>query len=73
MVTITGTIKKSSQTITGSLTGIVSAKIPQDIIVTPSNIKQTIKADDGYYLRSVIVKAIDDNDSTEGTENEENN
>lgn len=73
MVTITGTISKQSQTLTGSLTGIASAKIPQDVIITPSNIEQIVEAGDGYYLRSVTVKAIDDNNSTEGTENEENN
>lgn len=63
MVTIAGTISKQSQTITGVLSGITSVKIPQDIIVTPSNIEQTIQADDGCYLRSVTVKAIDNNNS----------
>lgn len=68
MITIAGVINKSSQTVTGSLKGIVSAKIPQDITVTPSNIEQTIKADEGCYLRSVIVKAIEN--KTEETNNE---
>ena len=51
-------IKATSRTITGVLTGVTSAKIPQDIEITPSNEEVTVTADEGHYIRSITVKAI---------------
>lgn len=69
-------IKAISRTITGVLSGVSSAKKPQDIEVIPTNEDITVTADEGYYIRSVVVKAIPSADSQEenedGTENTEN-
>ena len=67
-------IKATSRTITGVLTGVTSAKIPQDIEITPSNEEVTVTADEGHYIRSVVVKAIPsssqggNNDGNQGTQ-----
>ena len=63
-------IKATSRTITGVLTGVTSAKIPQDIEITPSNEEVTVTADEGHYIRSVTVKAIP-SDTQEGRENDD--
>ena len=59
-------VKATSPTIVGTLTCVASAKIPQDIEITPSNEEVTITADEGHYIRSVTVKAIP-SDSQEGS------
>ena len=67
-------IKAASMTITGVLSGVSSAKKPQDIEIMPTNEEITVTADDGYYIRSVIVKAIPSDSQEEnedGTENTE--
>ena len=61
-------IKATSRTITGVLTGVASAKIPQDIEITPTNEEITLTADEGHYIRSITVKAIP-SDSQEGSNN----
>jgi hypothetical protein len=46
------------------ITGVLSvnnALEPQDIEVTPSDEDITIEPAEGYYLRSVVVKAIPNN------------
>lgn len=63
-------IKATSRTITGVLTGVASAKIPQDIEITPSNEEVTVTADEGHYIRSVTVKAIPS--SSQGGNNDGN-
>lgn len=68
-------IKATSRTIVGVLTGVSSAKKPQDIEVIPTNEDITITADEGYYIRSVVVKAIPSDtqeENEDGTENTEN-
>lgn len=68
-------IKATSKTIVGVLTGVSSAKKPQDIEVIPTNEDITVTADEGYYIRSVVVKAIPSDSQEEnedGTENTEN-
>ena len=72
-INITAVIKKTSQTITGSLKGCSSAKTPQDITIEPSNEVQTIKPDDGCYIRSVTVKAIKQDDNKQEVVNDESN
>ena len=64
-------IKATSRTITGVLTGVTSAKIPQDIEITPTNEEVTVTADEGHYIRSVVVKAIP-SDTQEGSNNDGN-
>ena len=51
-------VKATSPTITGVLTGVSSALIPQDIEVIPSSTETVLTADEGHYIRSVTVKAI---------------
>lgn len=51
-------IKSTTPTITGVLTGASSALIPQDIEVVPSSEETVLTADEGHYIRSVTVKAI---------------
>lgn len=69
-------IKAASRTIIGVLSGVSSAKKPQDIEIMPTNEEITVTADDGYYIRSVVVKAIPSDEPQEenedGTENTEN-
>lgn len=69
-------IKAASRTIIGVLSGVSSAKKPQDIEIMPTNEEITVMADDGYYIRSVVVKAIPSDEPQEenedGTENTEN-
>lgn len=72
-INITAVIKKTSQTITGSLKGVCSAKTPQDITVEPSSEVQTIKPDNGCYIRSVTVKAIKQDDNKQEVVNDESN
>ena len=64
-------IKATSRTITGVLAGVASAKIPQDIEITPSNEEITLTADEGHYIRSITVKAIP-SDTQEGSNNDGN-
>lgn len=43
------------------ITGVLSttnALVPQDIEITPTNEEVTVTADEGHYIRSVVVKAI---------------
>ena len=61
-------VKATSRTITGVLTGVSSALIPQDIEITPTNEEITLTADEGHYIRSITVKAIP-SDSQEGSNN----
>lgn len=68
-------IKATSRTIVGVLTGVSSAKKPQDIEIIPTNEDITVTADEGYYIRNVVVKAIPSDSQEEnedGTENTEN-
>lgn len=61
------TLNVASKQIVGVLTNVASAKKPQDIEITPSNEDITVTADEGFYIRSVIVKAIpSDGGNTEG-------
>jgi len=61
------TLNVVSKQIVGVLTSVASAKKPQDIEVTPSNEDITVTADEGFYIRSVVVKAIpSDGGNTEG-------
>lgn len=60
------TLNVASKQIVGVLTNVASAKKPQDIEITPSNEDITVTADEGFYIRSVIVKAIPSNGNTEG-------
>ena len=61
------TLNVASKQIVGVLTSVTSAKKPQDIEVTPSNEDITVTADEGFYIRSVVVKAIpSDGGNTEG-------
>ena len=64
-------IKATSRTITGVLTGVTSAKIPQDIEITPTNEEITLTADEGKFIRTVTVKAIP-SDTQEGGNNDGN-
>lgn len=64
------TLNVTSKQIVGVLTSVASAKKPQDIEVTPSNEDITVTADEGFYIRSVVVKAIpSDGGNTEGGNN----
>ena len=54
------------------ITGVLSttnALVPQDIEITPSNEEITVTADEGHYIRSVVVKAIP---SSQGGNNDGN-
>jgi hypothetical protein len=58
------------------ITGVLSvnnALIPQDIEVIPSNEDITLTADEGFYIRSVTVKAIPSDNSEGGNDNNDNN
>lgn len=55
-------VTATSPTIVGVLTSVSSALKPQDIEITPSDEEQTVTADEGYFIRTVIVKAIPTND-----------
>lgn len=63
-------VKVISPTITGVLSCVSSAKKPQDIEIVPSNEDITVTADEGFYIRSVIVKAIPSNVETGGNDND---
>lgn len=64
-------IKATSNTIVGVLSGVSSAKKPQDIEITPTTEDITVTADEGFYIRSVIVKAIpSSSEETEGGNND---
>jgi hypothetical protein len=65
-------VKVISPTITGVLSSVASAKKPQDIEIIPSTEDITVTADEGYYIRSVIVKAIPSNEETGGNDNDAN-
>lgn len=66
-------VKVISPTITGILSSVASAKKPQDIEIIPSTEDITVTADEGYYIRSVIVKAIPSSEEeTGGIDNGEN-
>lgn len=67
------TLNVTSKQIIGVLTNVASAKKPQDIEITPTNEDVTVTADEGYYIRSVTVKAISSAGETGGTsENDDN-
>lgn len=55
---MTMTLNVTSKQIIGVLTNVASAKKPQDIEVTPTNEDVTVTADEGYFIRSVTVKAV---------------
>jgi hypothetical protein len=65
-------VRVISPTITGVLSSVASAKKPQDIEIIPSTEDITVTADEGYYIRSVIVKAIPSNEETGGNDNDAN-
>ena len=65
-------VKVISPTITGVLSSVASAKKPQDIEIIPSTEDITVTADEGYYIRSVIVKAIPSSEETGGNNNDDN-
>jgi hypothetical protein len=59
-------VKATSPTITGVLSSVASAKKPQDFEIIPSNEDITVVADEGCYIRSVIVKAISSSEEETG-------
>ena len=65
-------VKVASPIITGVLTNVASAKKPQDFEITPSNEDITITAAEGYFIRSVTVKAMPSSEETGGNENDDN-
>lgn len=67
------TLNVTSKQIVGVLTSVASAKKPQDIEVTPSNEDVTITADEGYYIRSVTVKAVSSTGEETGGTSENDN
>lgn len=57
------------------VTGVLSvnnALEPQDFEITPTSEDITVTADEGFYIRNVIVKAIPSNGNTEGGNNGDN-
>jgi hypothetical protein len=67
------TLNVTSKQIVGVLTSVASAKKPQDIEVTPSSEDVTITADEGYYIRSVTVKAVSSTGEETGGTSENDN
>ena len=71
---MTMTLNVTSKQIIGVLTNVASAKKPQDIEITPTNEDVTITADEGYFIRSVTVKAVSSaGEETGGTSENDGN